>query len=290
MSTNTESNDNSNGTSQASVPLSPENPLTKVLTPAQFNASVHFYEADQQLTPQDRTEIKKDFERILPRISIASNVASLVGFFSLTVFKRLSNPVQDLTANPNPLKPRSFIHKPFLSFLCGLGGLVLGGEIAGKQQFNSQIVRLQGIPEKERQLGVWKTIERHQSSMFYLYYRRTSEDPSYILKDPREFTATQKHEVHYHPPSPTSSSKVFRKDDDRQVIDPVTKDLTVWERVRVANGYGTNPNNSLETSDTSIDSTAEFDGGEIVTTEDESERTIVPTSAWERIRKSSKSS
>lgn len=277
----------SNNEGTVTVPVSSDNPLLHRLSPSQFQASVKFYEADHNLTLDDRREIANDLQVMVPKIGIASNISAISGFFGLTIYDRLKNrnPTQLLKVEPNPLMARRFVKQPFVSFCIGLICMVIGGEVTARYQFNSKMDQLQSIPDKQRQLEVWKTLDHHQASLFFMYYKKSSEDPSYILKDPRTFTERELHEVHYSKPMPKSKNGVFGREDDRMVIDPDSKNLTHWEQIRRANGFA--PPAPSPTSGNQGTSTDILDSG-VGSNETPTDDTPSPKSAWERVREAKK--
>lgn len=274
---------NSEGT--VTVPVNTDNPLLHRLSPSQFQASVKFYEADHQLTMDDRRDIANDLQTVVPKIGIASNLSAITGFFGLTLYDRLKNrnPTQLLKVEPNPLLTRRFVKQPFVSFCIGLICMVLGGEVTARYQFSSKINQLLMSPEKQRQLNVWNTLDYHQASLFFMYYKKSSEDPSFILKDPRKFTEKELHEVHYSKPVPKSPNGVFGRHDDRVVVDPESKHLTQWEEIRRANGFA-----PASTQIVSEDSDDPFSYSSDAPSDDTSDEPSAPQSAWERVRQGKK--
>lgn len=165
------------------------NPLQKKLSPAQFNASVKFYEADHQLEPSDRSEIAHDLQNVVTLTSTAGYGAGMTGFFGPTIYSKYVKGIK--------LPVGRFLYKPFLSFMVGLSTMLVAHQAVGRVQFNSQISALEAqASTKSKQLQVWKAMDYHQAGLFYLYFRQSSTDPSFILKDPRTM---KEHEVSVHP-------------------------------------------------------------------------------------------
>lgn len=273
----------SNSSGTVAVPTNEQNPLLQRLTPKQFNASVNFYEGDKDLTVHDREQIANDLGKVVTRTAVGSYLSGFLGFFALTGYKRLVNPKRGLSISPDPLRPGRFVHQPFLSFLIGLTTMIATNEVSGRYQFHNKLEQLQQDLRKQNQYRVWQAMDHHQASLFFLYYKRSSEDPSVILKDPRKFTEKSLHEVQYRPPKPKSNanSVLGRQDDSRQIENPDTKELTHWEQIRIANGFTVNPTNTnTSTSSTGPDESDEANS-------ETSESTSTGTS-WDRIRQNNK--
>lgn len=265
-----------------------DNPLLKRLSSAQFQASVQFYEADRQLTLDDRVQLAEDMRIITPKIGGASFLLGLAGFFSWTVYRRFggaagagagAGAAGPRSTFPRPFGPR-FIHRPFRSFMTALVCMVIGNQVAGRYQFNKQMTKLESDPYKQRQLNVWKHIDRRQLPLFSLYYIKSSQDPSYILQDPRTYTEKQMHQVHYR--QPYQGKGVFRKDDDRKVDEDGK--MTHWEQIRVSNGFGPKPeDNRVQSSESQSESPSEGQSGE--SSESDSPAGTSGSSAWDRVRR-----
>lgn len=187
------------------------NPLQKKLSPSQFNASVHFYEADHQLDETERSEVAKDLQNVVTWTSSCGYSAGMAGFITPTLYRRY---IQRVAAPAG-----SFIYKPFMSFLIGLSTMIVAHQGVGKIKFDQQISQLEQQLSKVKQLNVWKTMDYHQAGLFYLYYRQSSMDASYILKDPRSYT---EHEVVYHPKT---------QHDEGENIG------SLWDKLRKENGF-----------------------------------------------------
>lgn len=276
---NETSNEGTGGS--VTVPTNEQNPLLQRLTPKQFNASVHFYDADKQLTTKDREEIANDLGKVVTRTAVSSYLSGIVGFFGLTGYKRLTNPRRGLSVLPDPLRPGRFVHQPFLSFLIGLTTMIVTNEAVGRYQFNSKCQQLQGT--NNNQYKVWEAMDHHQASLFFLYYKRTSEDSSFILKDPRTFTEKSLHEVHYRPPMKKShKDSVLGRDDNRQQVNPATNELSHWEQIRIANGFVSDtPGGESKGNSSELEHSDEQESNDPESNEQESNK---PKSAWEKIR------
>lgn len=256
------------------------NPLLKHLSPRQFNASVKFYEADQQLKPEDRTVIADDLQSVLYKSAIIGYGSAVFNFFIPTIFERLKS-----KERLPPFFKRPKIEWPFFSLVLGLSALIFTNDQVANYEFNQKINALlqdyQENSSKQRQANVWKAMEYHQASLFFLYYRKTAEDPSFIISDPRKFTEKQMHQVHYNPPNnnagPSSRPGISNSD--------YTSSLgSHWDHIRLANGFG--PLKSApKVTDVTSDSPSTFEPnneeGNSVSSENKYK------SMWDRIRDSS---
>lgn len=274
---NTSNQHQSEGT--VSVPTHEQNPLLQKLTPKQFNAGVKFYEADQQLNTQDRKELSDDLGKIVTRTAVGSYFCGMLGFFGLTGYNRLVNPRKGLNVLPDPLKRGRVIHQPFLSFLIGLTTMIATNEMTGRYLFSKKIEQLKDNPNGQNQLQVWQAMDHHQASLFFLYYKRTSEDASFILKDPRSFTEKSLHEVHYRPPMAKShkNSVLGRENEDSNFerVGPHSH----WEQIRIANGF-TPP----DASDSNVNNDTSSNTDSNVVERPESDPKSRPVSAWDKVR------
>lgn len=273
-----DNNNQENGT--ISVPTSQhDNPLLHKLTPKQFEASIKFYEADKQLSQEDRGEVAEDLQTIMYKTAFVGYGSAMGNFFIPTIAHRFQKPVT--TSVPKPaVKP--LIYKPFLSFLIGLTALLITNQQVAKYQFSNKIESLEAETTKTKQLATWKAMDYHQASLFYLYYRKTAENPSYIVKDPRTYTDKSLHEVHYNPPSKdhhfTKALGIGQNDASDNSM------LSHWDQIRIANGFtpsqdSANSDGNTDLSDYPVDLT-------IISSEKPEQDK--PSTAWDAIRQSRK--
>lgn len=209
------------------------NPLLHKLTPKQFEASVKFYEADQKLKTEDREAVAEDLQSIMLKTAFIGYGSAMGNFFIPTIVNRFQNPKRVGVPNTS----RFSIHRPFLSFLIGLTALMVTNQQVAKYQFSKEIDSLQGDSSKKHQMEVWKAMDYHQASLFFLYYRKTAENPSFIIKDPRTYTEKTQHEVHYNPPSAKSLSFTSALGFGQGPSDSDRGPLSHWDEIRIANGF-----------------------------------------------------
>ncbi|CAH6720876.1 hypothetical protein CLIB1444_04S09912 [[Candida] jaroonii] len=224
-----------------------DNPLLNKLSKDQFNASVKFYEADSQLSHENRVSLESHLKGTLLKIGLVSYTVATLGFSGPSIYKRF------YLGGPTKL-----IHRPFLSFLTGVSSLIMGNELAGRYYYQRKSEELKS---QTLEYDAWNAMERHQLSLFYLYYLKTSQDESYKVKDPRSFRSNDLHQVHYNPPKKQPNPKPMFGESEApamgsegsesigsETLDPQSNgafgtsdsELSTWERIRIANGYGKN--------------------------------------------------
>lgn len=224
---------NSQDGGSVSVPIKQDdNPLLRKLTPQQFDASIKFYEADKNLNQEDRGELASDLQSAMYKTAFIGYGSAMGNFFLPTIAHRFQQPSMP-SLPTNKIKP--LIHKPFLSFLIGLTAMLITNQQVAKYQFSKKINSLEAEPSKKNQLETWKAMDYHQASLFFLYYRKTAENTSFIVKDPRSYTEKTLHEVHYNPPSKdhhfTKTLGIGQGDySDNNTI-------SHWDQIRIANGF-----------------------------------------------------
>lgn len=274
--------DNSQSNGTVKVPTNQhDNPLLNKLTPQQFDASIRFYEADKKLNPEDRGEVANDLQSIMYKTAFIGYGSAMGNFFVPTIINRFQHPSVPST----PTKIRPFVHKPFLSFLIGLTALLITNQQVAKYQFSKKIESLESESSKKNQLEAWKSMDYHQASLFFLYYRKTAENPRFVVKDPRTFTEQSLHEVRYDPPSKdrhfTKALGIGREDDSEK------HEMSHWDQIRTANGFApsqtssSSPENNQELpSDLSTD--------QVGINANYEEEQAKPVTAWDAIRQQSR--
>lgn len=266
-----------------------DNPLRQKMTSKQFDASVKFYEADHRLTKQDRLDLSKDLQDVVFKSSLIGYLSGIGNFFLPTIIDRFRSKKAGAVANQGRFQfPR--IQKPFFSFFLGLSTMMFMHQLVSKYQFSKNIERLEADSSKSRQVEVWKAMDYHLASLFYLYYRKTAQNPSFTIKDPRSFTLHNVHEVHYDPPSKnTHFTKALGIGDESM---SQNSNLSHWDRIRLANGF-------YPTESTSDNESPEFQSNEsdpfLSNPNDDTSASVnTPTqesntkkTAWDRIREGS---
>ncbi|CUM64828.1 uncharacterized protein PRCAT00002443001 [Priceomyces carsonii] len=232
------SDDNTTEQTDSQSLIHPDNPLTHRLSPQQFQASIKFYEADQKLTPEDRLNLSNDLQSIVFKTAFVS-YGSAVAAFGIPSF------YNKFVAQPVPLKVRPLIYKPFLSFLLGLTTMMVVNQQTLKYQFQKKIDYYQGTL-KTNQLNAWRAMDYHQASLFYVYYRRTADNPSFIISDPRNFTEKTLHEVHFAPPKHKNQHYTSALGIGHDGYDAAGS--STWERIRLANGFSSSLDNASDKS------------------------------------------
>lgn len=279
-----------NTDSQESAVLPHEdNPLRQKMTSKQFDASVKFYEADHQLTKDDRLDLSKDLQDVVFKSSLIGYLSGIGNFFLPTIADRFqSKKVGNVVKQGRFQFPR--IQKPFFSFFLGLATMMFMHQLVSKYQFSKQIERLEADSSKSRQAEVWKAMDYHLASLFYLYYRKTAQNPTFTIKDPRSFTQHNAHEVHYDPPSKnTHFTKALGIGDESM---SQNSNLSHWDRIRLANGFypteskpeSESPEFQSNESEPFLSSTQE---GSSASVDAPSQAPNTKKTAWDRIREGS---
>lgn len=253
------------------------NPLLHKLTPKQFEASVKFYEADQKLKTEDRESVAGDLQSIMFKTAFIGYGSAIGNFFIPTIVNRYQNPKK--TGIPTKVRPT--VHKPFLSFIIGLTAMLITNQQVAKYQFSKKIGSLEGDSSKKNQMEVWRAMDYHQASLFFLYFRKTAENPSFIIKDPRGYTEKTQHEVHYNPPSAKSLHFTSALGIGSGNNDSENDSTSHWDQIRVANGFVPDENSEKPGPD-HLDGSAGSNKF-YVDNNNESEHKKKPT-AWDSIR------
>lgn len=224
-----ENQDNSNSNEKVNF-------FGKQVTRAQLQPFVKFYEADHNLTTEDRKVMATELNWISNSSQIWGMLDASLAFFAPTFYRRFMNSKTSKVAeNVRNMPVRRFIHRPFLSTMIGTATFFVSVIYHNKNLLDYTVTLLdkeiasnefnQDQREaKKRQLGVWKTMVPTQMTFYYLYYWKTSNDPSLVLKDPRTMMENP-HEVHYIPP-PQQNHGQHHENEAPQ-----------WAKIRAANGF-----------------------------------------------------
>ncbi|KAI5964121.1 uncharacterized protein KGF55_002063 [Candida pseudojiufengensis] len=148
--------------------------LQTKLSPKQFQASIDFYNADKDLTVQDRIKLKDELQSILVKNNIIGYTGGMVGLLTPTIYYKFYKK-QTVTKS-------SFIQKPFLSFFVGLGTMMFVSSLVTRITFNKES---NSGNLNQAQLNAWKHMDWQNVPAFYFYYLKSSKDPNFKLKDPR---------------------------------------------------------------------------------------------------------
>lgn len=208
-----------------------ENPLLHKLTPQQFEASVKFYEADHQLLHEDRQVIAQDLQNVVFSTAFFGYGAGVSSFMIPTAYYALAQGNQATVRRSAPV-PRGLIKKPFLSFLIGVTAMMVTNQQVCKYKFNSKIQ--EEDQSSSNRAAVWKSMDYHQASLFYLYYRKTAENPDFIIQDPRKIDNQSLHKVHYDPHKDPHKDEHFTSTLGLNN----GEGLSHWDQIRLNNGFG----------------------------------------------------
>lgn len=261
---------------ETSTERSTDNPLLDKLSPTQFNATVKFYEADQKLTQEDRNDIANDIIKRARYSTVVGLGASTLVMFAPTAYSRIMKIQPPFVPGPKNSLRRPLLYKPLLSFLLSVATMLFVNQRVGAYQFTQRVKELEASGTKENQLGVWKAMDYHQAAVYFLYFKKSSVDPSIILQDPR--TATTQSLAEY-------ANTVKHKGDKG---DKGVSGSSSWDKIRRENGFS--PPQSSEESiffkeggNDVRDSESDFIDIDPVDPVDSK-----PTSAWEAIRQGKK--
>lgn len=264
-----------------------DNPNEKVnfygrkVSRAQLEPLVEFYKADHELTAQDRKIMASDLEKVRNTSVMWGMLDASLAFFVPTMYQRYVSSKTAIQGDAlRKIPVRRFIHRPMLSMVIGTAVYFTSILYTANKLINSQVDKLttavsasESEEESERLkrlLSVWKSMLPSQVTFYYLYYWKSSQDPSFILKDPVKM-AQNPHEVHYIPPAH------HKRLIGGFVSEPeLEKHLPHWEQIRKENGF-------IESEQR--EDIPEMEDSTISETPLPDDSANKPKSAWERIRK-----
>lgn len=248
---------------------------------AQLEPLVKFYNVDRELTTEDRQTMVSDLEKVRNTSLVWGVLDGSLAFFVPTMYRRYvsskgAKPAEALSKTP----VRRFIHRPLLSVAIGSLAYFTSILYNVDKQIKKQVEGLSAsvsAAESEaesaslkRMLGVWKNMFPSQITFYYMYYWKTSRDPSFILKDPVQLTQNP-HEVHFIPPAQQKRTfGGFVSEPEQQ------KNSPHWDQIRKENGFAEEKAGPLPEAE--IENVSELPS-------DSEQAAEKPTSAWERLRK-----
>lgn len=273
----------------------PSNPNEKVnffgrqVTRAQMEPFLKFYDADHQLTTEDRKTMATELKWVSNSAQMWGMFDASLAFFAPTFYRRYTtSKVTKVAESWRNMPVRNFIHKPFLSVFLGTATYFVSIVYHAKTSLDYQVGLLskeigdreytpEQVEAKKRQLSVWKTMVPSQMTFYYLYYWKSSTDPSLVLKNPLSMTENP-HEVHYVPPA---------EQEDHQHRTPFgthqDPEAPHWAKIRAANGFAGASEPEKESSSLFDDVLEDPITAEQIETAPEVPET--KKSAWDRIRR-----
>lgn len=271
-------------TGEVSHEVQQSNPLEN-LTPKQFELGVKLYEADHVLTKDDRKVMAEDLKGVVLRAHFWALVNTITFGYIPTFYRNVSE-----MRNPKIKKSRytrPTINRPWLSVGIALAALGISYPTEYTGLWNDKIKTLSKEPtadetpeevaQRARLVNVWRAMPWQQATLFYVYYSKTIDDSTFILKDPRHFTNDDLHQVHYQPP--------------RGPLAAVQESTGAhWDKIRAANGFQVASSEPADSGQfISETDPAEFGlpDAKIELKETEEHRAS-PKSAWEAIRRGNK--
>lgn len=210
------------------------NPLLNKLTPAQFEATVRFYEADRHLTAEDRGSVAKDLQKMVFYLSVAGYTVGMLAFFGPTLLRRFST----VSRVPSVAGLKWRVHRPLLSLVIGWASMMAVKSLVMTSMFRSRVNDVTQDGTSERVLDAWKAMDPHFAGIFYHYFRKTAHNPQMVFPDPRTVTEKSLRDMFYQPGPGHRKDGHFterlgfdRNDNDDHV-------LSHWDKIRISNGFG----------------------------------------------------
>lgn len=267
----------------------------KQVTRAQIEPFVKFYNADHNLSADDRKVMATELNWISNSSQLWGMFDASLAFFAPTFYRRYTTAkATNVVESWRNLPVRRFIHRPFLSTMIGTLTYFVSVVYHSKTSLDYQVALLekeitspQTAPEeseaKKRQLQVWKTMVPTQMTFYYLYYWKSSQDPSLILKDPRTMTQNP-HEVHYLPPPEAAEHPKL----PFAHAEP-EREAPHWAKIRASNGFAASEQGSSDDEPKEEIPEPEVSAGgsyeDVETSLPISDKPEPKRSAWDRVRR-----
>lgn len=250
-----------------------------------FKPLMRFYNADKELTPEDRVVLAED-------LGLARNITLMwtlldtsMAFLAPTLYQRYRE-----RGNPPVLPPgvrRPPFYKPFLSSIIATGIYFVSYYYHGMNHKAYRIAELsiqsgdsalteQQRDSKKRMLNVWEAIEPTKFTLFAFYYYETAANPAMILQNPMSFVSSDPHHVNYFPPPEGGKIGFFGGKEHKEETGEA------WEKLREANGFTTPAHQQkLEGNLLTIPDPQDEHPKDDLSVEKETKK----ESAWEKLRK-----
>lgn len=275
--------------------FNPDGSLTimgQKIPPKYVQSLLAFYEADHQLTPNERKILAEELSGARMLLVFSGMLTSAVALFAPSMWKHFKLQAE-LKVSGATLPKRPVFHRPFMSGLFATGAyfltlyytskVVRDGKIEDLTRAQSDgLLGEETRESKKRQLDVWKALSPERLPLFAYYYQDTVIHPANIMVDPRQLAHKKPHEPSYIPPANGV------KPESEQAAS------SSWSHVRQENGFfDAKKEDPKETEGSSVQdlSTSKHDTSSDSFYKDNSssqDQETKPMSAWERIRKGSK--
>lgn len=257
------------------------------LTPQQQQLGVALYEADKDLTPQDRQIIANDLRSMTTRANLWTLVDATAAFFIPTAYRSFKMKSQKVPASEFLKQP--VIHRKPLSAAIGFAVLLAAFPMEltyrWQNKINSLAAQRPSFPgevptESERQLKMWKAMPQYQAALFYGYMSKTARDQSHVFQDPRQFHGDSMFQD-LKDGKDGKSWDVEGSDAGSTLGAVQDSGLPHWDHIREENGF--RPVTGLQSDKTGFQSDSEFQGTKEFLAVPESDPPV-KRSAWDAVR------
>lgn len=210
--------------------------MGRTIPPQQVKSLLRFYEADHQLTPEDRGILADDLVAARSRQLISGMLTSLIALFTPSMMKHFRDQARakatGATAPTRPVfaRPGLSISVACLTYFItmlysGKVSMDLKIELLGREKAD-YLLEEHARLSKVRQFNVWKSLSADRLPLFAYYYQDTAVNPDHIMKDPRKLAAEHPNAGTYQPNSSTTQEFVIDSE----------KHTSAWSQIRQQNG------------------------------------------------------
>lgn len=215
--------------------------MGRTIPPQQAKSLLRFYEADSQLTLEDRGALADDLVSARSRQLISGLLASLLALFTPSMIKHFRDqggakstgqaaPKRPVFARPGLSISIACLTYFMTMFYSGKVSMDLKIEQLSREQAN-YLLEEDIRQSKVRQYNVWKSLSADRLPLFAYYYQDTAVNPDHIMKDPRKLAADHPNAGSYQPNSTSSRGSAI-----------VTEEHpSTWSHIRQQNGFNDTP-------------------------------------------------
>ncbi|ODV69486.1 hypothetical protein HYPBUDRAFT_145902 [Hyphopichia burtonii NRRL Y-1933] len=171
-------------------------PLYYRLGANQYEKSIEFYNADKQLSQNDRGQIFRDIQYVYGKSEFISFTTFILAMSTPTLYgliKKRYYPQKEELQSPiiKETKKLPFFKRPVAKFfaLSAISmGISLMAQVKAKSYYlnekTNQISQLSNV-NSQRQAQIWQKIDVFALPLFYFYYNLTFKNESLVIKDPK---------------------------------------------------------------------------------------------------------
>lgn len=170
--------------------------MGRSIPPEHLKPLLRFYEADHQLTSNERARLAEDLVMARRTLISSGMVFSTMTLFIPSMAKHYRENGFTLPGR-RPATRLPFFYKPFWSAALAAGAYFFSVYFTGKATVDSKILQLNSklcdslMDDEQKQstsriLNVWKSLNVEKLPLFAFYYEDTVLHPDHIMKDPRE--------------------------------------------------------------------------------------------------------